>query len=129
MKKKAKLNKTMRAAEHPFNRRIENIDHLKYVKSLPCSICKAGFYTHDKVIQAHHLLKPSDGKRGMSLKSGDDQVIPLCMFHHTQLHTKFGAEPAFFAHYGLKADFGQKYAKELWFRSIAIAENDDDLPF
>ena len=53
-------------------------------------------------IQAHHLLKPSDGKRGWSLKAGDDQVIPLCVFHHAQLHTKFGNEFKFFEHYGFR---------------------------
>ena len=112
-----------------MSKRIVDKKHLEYVASLPCFIARAGFYSCNGPIQVHHLLKPSDGKRGWSLKAGDNQVIPLCMYHHAQLHTKFGSEPAFFAHYGLKADFGQKYAKELWFRSIAIAENDDDLPF
>jgi len=81
-------------------------------------------------IQAHHLLKPSDGKRGWSLKAGDDQVIPLCTFHHAQLHTKFGNEFKFFKHYGFKEDAGQEYAKQLWEKnSLWIDEKDDDLPF
>ena len=121
-----KLNKTGRKVL--FKKRIEDKEHLLYVKSLPCSICKAGFLTHDRVIQAHHLLKPKDKKRGMSLKAGDNNTIPLCMFHHAQLHTKFGDEFKFFKHYGLKETFGQDYAEELWTRSIAD-DSDDDLPF
>lgn len=82
-------------------------------------------------IQAHHLLKPSDGKRGWSLKAGDDQVIPLCVFHHAQLHTKFGNEFKFFEHYGFRKTAGQEYAKQLcegnqnWYDN----DNDNDLPF
>lgn len=82
------------------------------------------------VIQAHHLLKPSDGKRGWSLKAGDNQVIPLCMFHHAQLHTKFGNEFKFLKHYGFKETAGQEYAEQLWNKnSDWIDEKDDDLPF
>ena len=81
-------------------------------------------------IQAHHLLKPSDGKRGWSLKAGDDQVIPLCVFHHAQLHTKYGNEFKFFEHYGFKKTAGQEYAEQLYAgNQIWINDSDDDLPF
>lgn len=92
-------------------------------------ICRAGFYTHSKVIQAHHLLKPSDGKRGMSLKSGDDQVVPLCEMHHRKLHTKFGSEKKFLEAYGFKETAMQEYAKELWDRDMYQRSAPDDLPF
>jgi len=80
-------------------------------------------------IQAHHLLKPSDGKRGWSLKAGDDQVIPLCQFHHAQLHTKFGNEFKFFEYYGFRKTAGQEYAKQLCEGNQNWYDNDNDLPF
>lgn len=92
-------------------------------------ISKAGFYTHNHPIQVHHLLKPSDGKRGLSLKSGDDQTVPLCEFHHRELHTKFGNEFAFFKHYGFKETAGQEEAAKLYAETLALREEDSDLPF
>tara|TARA_R100001440_G_scaffold72257_1_gene95878 strand:- start:4426 stop:4686 length:261 start_codon:yes stop_codon:yes gene_type:complete len=81
------------------------------------------------VVQAHHLLKPNDGFKGTSsrfgVKSNDSDVIPLCQFHHSQLHTKFGDEYKFLKHYGFKEDAAQKYAKELYERG----QIDSDLPF
>jgi hypothetical protein len=47
------------------------------------------------------------------------------MFHHSQLHTKFGNEFKFLKHYGFKEDAAQKYAKILFERS----QIDNDLPF
>jgi hypothetical protein len=107
------------------SKRYENKEHLKYVAQHKCFITRAGYYSCDGPIQVHHLLKPSDGKRGWSLKAGDDQTIPLCMFHHSQLHTKFGNEFKFLKHYGFKEDAAQKYAKILFERS----QIDNDLPF
>ena len=85
-----------------MSKRLTNQKHLMWVRTLPCFISRSGFLSCNGSIQAHHLLKPSDGKRGWSLKAGDDQVIPLCVFHHAQLHTKFGNEFKFFEHYGFK---------------------------
>lgn len=107
-------------------KRLVDKEHLLKVSKKPCMISKAGFYTHKGPIQVHHLLKPSDGKRGWGLKAGDDQVIPLCMFHHQELHTKFGDEFKFFKHYGMKETAGQEYAKELYENKDL---EDNDLPF
>lgn len=112
-----------------MSKRLVDKKHLMYVRTLPCFISRSGFLSCNGPIQSHHLLKPTDGKRGWSLKAGDDQVIPLCMFHHAQLHTKFGNEFKFFKHYGMKQDAGQKYAESLYKRSQFIDEIDDDLPF
>ena len=112
-----------------MSKRIVDKKHLEYVASLPCFIARAGFYSCNGPIQVHHLLKPSDGKRGWSLKAGDNQVIPLCMFHHAQLHTKFGNEIKFLKHYGFKETAAQEYAKQLWERSSDFYESDDSLPF
>jgi hypothetical protein len=122
------LNKTRR--KHPSKKRLEDKKHLMWVRTLPCFISKSGFLSCQGVIQAHHLLKPSDGKRGWSLKAGDDQVIPLCYFHHAQLHTKYGNEFKFLKHYGFKETAGQEYAEQLWNKnSDWIDDKDDDLPF
>ena len=64
-----------------MSKRLTNRQHLEYVASLPCLICRAGYYVGSNNIQAHHLLKPWNGKRGMSLRAGDDNVIPLCFRH------------------------------------------------
>ena len=113
-------------------KRYQNKDYLKWiVKTKPCMICRAGFLTHSKVIQAHHLLKPASGLRGWSLKSNDNECVPLCMFHHQKLHTHFGDEHKFFAHYGFKEDAAVKYAAEL-FDQYEYENSDDyidDLPF
>lgn len=90
-------------------------------------IQRSGFMSCSGPTQVHHLLKPADGKRGWSLRAGDDQVVPLCMYHHAELHTKYGNEFKFFKHYGFKEDAGQVYAKELF--DEKCGENTDDLPF
>ena len=110
-----------------MSKRLVDKKHLEYVASLPCILCKAGFYSHSHNVQAHHLLKPWNGVRGMSLRAGDDNVIPLCFKHHSELHTKFGSEAKFFEHYGMSADAGKAWAKKLW--QSSKAEKNEDLPF
>lgn len=115
-------------------KRYKDKKHLEYVASLPCFICKAGFFTHSDTVQAHHLLKGYEtdrgiNGRGMSLRNGDDQVIPLCYMHHHKLHTKFGSEKKFFEHYGMSADAGKKYAKHLFENKADLYDDNDDLPF
>ena len=51
------------------------------------------------------------------------------MFHHAQLHTKYGNEQKFFSHYGFKDDAAQKYAAELYERHKFNCDHEDDLPF
>lgn len=66
----------------------------------------------------------------MSLRAGDDNVIPLCYKHHAELHTKFGNEEKFFIYYGMDKNAGKEYAKNLWLHKIVINNNNDtDLPF
>ena len=121
MKKKYKKKKV----------RYENRQHLEYVATLPCMISRAGFITHSGPIQVHHLLKPSDGKRGWGLRAGDDQVVPLSAHHHAELHTKIGNEFKFFQKYGMKPTAGQDYANELFEgnNSEIDEDSDDYLPF
>tara|TARA_R100001509_G_scaffold114929_1_gene70086 strand:- start:720 stop:1070 length:351 start_codon:yes stop_codon:yes gene_type:complete len=116
-----------------MSKRIVNKEHLRYVSTLPCFITRAGFMSCKGPIQVHHLLKPNEGYKGTSnrlgVKSNDSDVIPLCQFHHAQLHTKFGNEYKFLAKYGFRKTAAQEYAKQLWERSSDIYESDSDLPF
>jgi len=111
-----------------MSKRLVNKKHLIMVSQLPCFINKAGFCTHSEGVQAHHLLRPSTGPR-QGVKAGDNEVIPLCFYHHSLLHTKHGTEKNFFEHYGMKSDAGQNYAKELWEGNSSWIEFDNDLPF
>lgn len=115
-------------------RRFEDKDHVNFVRTQKCCICQAGFYTAHPIVQAHHLLKPWIGARGMSLRADDRNCIPLCLHHHAKLHTKYGSEAAFFKAYGLSEDYGKKLAQSLWEKhsvhgyGVSNLE-DDDLPF
>ena len=104
-----------------------------WVRTLPCFIRSAGFYTHSEVVQAHHLLKPNKGfkdtNKRMGVKANDADVIPLCYYHHSLLHTKFGTEKKFFKYYGMKENAGQLYAKQLSTGNSNLIDDDDDLPF
>ena len=106
-----------------MSKRLTNQKHLMWVRTLPCFVSRSGFLSCNGSVQAHHLLKPSDGKRGWSLKAGDNQVIPLCMFHHSQLK--------FLEHYGFNKTAGQEYAKQLYEGNQNWIDDDteDDLPF
>ena len=97
-----------------MGKRKKNLKHLKYVASMPCCLryyggCKFG-------VQAHHLLKPYFGTRGMSMRSEDSNAIPLCYEHHTQLHRN-GNETKFFK--GITGDelFQLKLVKKIWYSS------------
>lgn len=109
-------------------KRQKDKKHLQWVTQQKCLIHKAGFHSCNGVIQAHHLLKPSSKYRGFGLKAHDSEVIPLCQFHHQQLHTKFGNEFKFFEHYGLSKFIGQETAKKLYDKKSIVIDN-DDLPF
>lgn len=110
-------------------KRFVDKEHLAWVRQQPCLIKQAGFYSCKGVVQAHHLLKPYIGSRGMNLRSGDQNVISLCVHHHAELHTKYGSEKAFFAHFGLPENYGKEMAYKLYEKSKFYRELDDDLPF
>ena len=59
-------------------RRIRNKDHLRYVASQPCLICRR------KPSEAHHIRYAEPTAIGM--KVGDNWTVPLCPVHHRALH-------------------------------------------
>jgi hypothetical protein len=68
-------------------RRIRAPENLKWVRTLPCPVCQR------RPADAHHLkhVQPNT----MSLKPGDQWVVPLCRIHHRELHDA-GDEEAWF---------------------------------
>lgn len=111
-------------------KRFVDKEHLAWVRQQSCLIKQAGFYScKGGVVQAHHLLKPYIGLKGLSRKSGDQNVIPLCLHHHAELHTKYGSEKAFFKNFGLPENYGKEMARKLYESSKSYRELDDDLPF
>ena len=113
-------------AKYQRNRFVD-VDYLKYVSKMQCCLEK---YSNncDGYIEVHHLLKPWIGSRGMSLKSDDRNVLPLCMKHHRELHTKHGTEKNLANHYELSDDFLKSLSENLYVTYTSIPKL-DDLPF
>lgn len=100
-------------------KRYVNLKHLAYVRTRPCMVCGT-----DQGIEAHHLMRPWRGARGMALKSGDENVVPLCAHHHRNLH-RIGNEEKFFLENLGRNDDGQFMARLLWLNSPAYEVIDD----
>tara|TARA_A100001035_G_C27695637_1_gene459994 strand:+ start:156 stop:536 length:381 start_codon:yes stop_codon:yes gene_type:complete len=95
-------------------RRKRYLKHVKYVASMPCCLRLYGGCEYG--VQAHHLLKPMFGRRGMSMRSEDSNVIPLCYEHHSQLHRN-GNEAKFFKEITGDEMFHYHLVKKIWFSS------------
>lgn len=98
------------------NKRYTNRHHLEFVARCDCTL-KNYAHREDRCqggIQAHHLLKPYDGSRGLGMRANDRNVIPLCFKHHQELHDRLGTEANLFKKYGLAEDYGKRYAEALF---------------
>ena len=84
-----------------------------FVANQRCCLCTVAADWCRGNVQAHHLLKPYEGKRGMGMKASDNNVVPLCYGHHAELHDIEGHEDNFWTRYNLEEDFGRKNA-EYW---------------
>ena len=91
-----------------------NKQHLQWIASQPCVLKKFGGCQYG--VQAHHLLKPMYGQRGMGMKADDRNAIPLCYKHHQELHL-MGNETKFFEKYTDIHQFGQKLVEIMWYLS------------
>ena len=58
--------------------RYRSKQHLQKISEQPCLVCGRGD------VQAHHLTLSQP--QAMALKVGDQFAVPLCIFHHTELH-------------------------------------------
>jgi|TARA_R110000803_G_scaffold34488_1_gene75221 hypothetical protein len=119
-------------------KRYTNKKHVEWVSSLDCCIAEHfqrlkenGTLPKDRAscgdynIQAHHLLKPIFSSRGMSLRAGDKDVIPLCFTHHNALHRN-GSEFNFFEKTVYNTRFGMAIAEKLWKESPHNKEQKDE---
>lgn len=110
-------------------KRFVDKEHQDWIRRQPCIIKQAGFYSCNGAVQGHHLLKPWDGERGMSLRSNDKNLLPLCAHHHMELHTQHGSEKSFFKKFGLPENYGKEMARMLYEKHLNEPEISDDIPF
>tara|TARA_Y100001972_G_C7541603_1_gene272499 strand:- start:362 stop:676 length:315 start_codon:yes stop_codon:yes gene_type:complete len=92
-------------------KRYKNERHLAWVRERSCSLA----HNRDCLgsVEAHHLLRPWKGFRGMGRKASDENALPLCQRHHIMLH-KRGDEDAFFLEHCESSDYGRDKARQLW---------------
>ncbi len=104
-------------------KQYKNKKHLEYIHTLDC--CLKEVKDCLGPVQAHHLLKPWDGFRGMGMKASDRNVIPLCLRHHIMLH-KSGNEFSFFIQMAGQSDYGMDIAEQLWNKSPHKEDEEND---
>ncbi len=92
--------------------RYKSQKHLAYVRTLPCLVGPHGCAGN---VEAHHLMKPWYGYRGMAMKSEDMNCIPLCRGHHALLHHY--TEYKFFERRHLPYSHGKMQAQKIWLSS------------
>ena len=95
------------------SKRYVNKKHLVWVSELSCILEEFNKGRCADEIQVHHLLKPFYSLRGMSLRSGDKDVVPLCSFCHKDLHMH-GNELKFFNEIANNQNLGQEKCQKLW---------------
>ncbi len=61
--------------------RIRSPKHLTWIRTLRCVVPGCPH----RLVQVHHLLHCPDAK-ARSEKAGDNWTVPLCVFHHHELH-------------------------------------------
>ena len=89
---------------------IRSPKHLAFIRQQPCMIVNdEGENCNQKAI-SHHCTFIKEG--GMSSKVGDNWCVPLCQFHHGNLH--YVGEKTFWGFYGFTLDKITNYAIELW---------------
>jgi len=98
----------------PKTKKIKNKKHLIFVSNQTCCLTSVSADWCNGNVQAHHLLKPYSGKRGMGMKASDNNVVPLCYSHHAELHDKNGDEDSFWTTYNLSEDYGREVAEYWW---------------
>jgi hypothetical protein len=79
--------------------RVEDREHLARVAMLPCCVC--GHWP----VEVHHIRATGS----MGRKAGDDETIPLCVWHHRTGPQAFHAGPRIFqAIFGTELDLLDK---------------------
>lgn len=106
-------------------KQYKNKAHMAWVHEFPCILSSILHKQCRGPIQAHHLLRPWSGSRGMGMKASDRNVVPMCMKHHFELH-KRGSEMDFFQEITGNSDFGKDAAKQYWANSPHNKDEKDD---
>lgn len=102
-----------------MKKRYQNKKHIDYIHTLSCCCSNSEC---NGVVQVHHLLKPFDGIRGMGMKSNDKNLVPLCVYHHNELH-RMGNEYKFsYKYFGWEAQL-KHIAQTHWLRSPAYEQD------
>ena len=86
----------------PEPHRVRDKEHLRYVASQPCLMCRA------TPSDAHHVRFAQP--RAMGRKVGDEFTVPLCRAHHRELHHS-GNEAAWWHDMGIDP---LDVAQQLW---------------
>lgn len=61
-------------------------EYLDWVRTLPCCFC--GMTPSD----AHHVIGMGWGLSGMGMKAPDSYMMPLCRYHHGEVHKHPGLQ-------------------------------------
>jgi Rad52/22 family double-strand break repair protein len=90
-------------------RRVRNKAHLDLVGAKPCLICE------ETPCHAHHLTFAQP--RGLSVKVSDEYTVPLCAFHHNELHGRLRDERSFWRRHGIDP---LPIALSLWHQTLSV---------
>lgn len=93
--------------------------HLQFIDTLGCCICGRPSTHHHLLrvdrkyipVDCEDFLIPKRRERGMGKKSDDRFCIPLCHYHHTELHHN-GNERKYLESFGIKNS--EELALYLW---------------
>jgi hypothetical protein len=85
--------------------RLRDKEHCKFVATQPCVICGR------TPAESHHIRFAQP--RALSRKVSDEYTVPVCRFHHRELH-RYGGEASWWAGVGIDP---LPIALELWRRS------------
>ena len=66
---------------HP--KRLEDPEHRKLIRSMPCIACELAGVQQTSYTQCHHIREREDGQQyGRGQKAHDHECLPLCVHHH-----------------------------------------------
>jgi len=86
-------------------KRIRRVDpeHRRRVRALPCIACEIGNLVQTSPTEGHHIRRREDGQPyGASQKAHDDEMIPLCYYHH------WNGVGSIYTHLQFEAEFGNE---------------------
>ncbi len=90
------------------DKRWRSPEYIAWIKRRPCAFCAMG------PCDPHHVIGLGWGLSGMGLTAPDSFAMPLCRYHHDQVHAKPGLQRA-------QVDWLR------WTIRAALAERDADL--